>query len=64
MCEFSNVWVFNVWVCVCVGFVMCGDVCLSVCMFEICNVWVCVCVGFLMCGFFNVWVYVCVEMCV
>jgi len=28
-----------VWVCVCVGFVMCG----------FCNVWVCVCVGFVMC---------------
>ena len=32
----------NVWVCVCVGFVMCG----------------CVCVGFVMCGFCNVWVCV------
>jgi len=30
----------NVWVCVCVGFVMCG--CVGVCVF--CNVWVCVCV--------------------
>ena len=40
----------NMWVCVCVGFVMCG------CMY----VWVCVCVGvcmcgcFVMCGFCNV----------
>ena len=41
MCGFCNVWVF-----VCVGFVMCGFVC--VCGF--CNVWVCVCVGFVMCG--------------
>ena len=31
---------FNVWVCVCVGFVMCG----------------CVCVGFVMCGCVYVWV--------
>ena len=46
MCGFSNVWV-----CVCVGFVMCGcvyvlfcDVC--VCMCGFCNVRVCICVGF------------------
>ena len=41
--------VCNVWVCVCVGFVMCvyGGVC---------NVWVCVCVGFVMCGCVYVWV--------
>ena len=38
MCGFCNVWV-----CVCVGFVMCG--CVYVCVF--CNVWVCVCVGVL-----------------
>ena len=31
----------NVWVCVCVGFVLC--VCVCVCGF--CNVWGCVCVG-------------------
>ena len=31
----------NVWVCVCVGFVMCGF---------------CVCVGFVMCGCVYVWV--------
>jgi len=37
--------VCNVWVCVCVGFVMCG-----VCMCRFCNLWVCVCVGFVMCG--------------
>ena len=36
---------------VCVGFVMCG----CVCMCGFCNVWVCVCVGFVMCG--------CVCMC-
>ena len=51
MCGFCNVWV-----CVCVGFVMCGCglfnvwvfVCVCVCGF--CNVWVCVCVGFVLCG--------------
>ena len=42
----------NMWVCVCVGFVMCGCVC--VCGF--CNVWVCVCVGFVKCGCVFVWV--------
>jgi hypothetical protein len=42
MCGFCNVWV-----CVCVGFVMCG----------FCNVWVCVCVGFVMCGLYNMWVF-------
>ena len=42
----------NVWVCVCVGFVMCG----CVCMCGFCNVWVCVCVGFVMCGCVYVWV--------
>ena len=35
----------NVWLCVCVGFVMCG--CVYVCGFRI--VWVFVCVGFVMC---------------
>jgi hypothetical protein len=35
----------NEWVCVCLGFVMCG------CVYVwVCNVWVCVCVGFVMCG--------------
>jgi len=38
MCGFCNVWV-----CVCVGFVMC--VCVLMCRF--CNVWVCVSVGVL-----------------
>jgi len=57
MCGFCNEWV-----CLCVGFVMCGCVyvrvfvCVNVCMFGFCNVWVCVCVGFVMCGC----VYVCV----
>jgi len=41
MCGFCNVWV-----CVCVGFVICVGV--GLCGF--CNVWVCVCVGFVMCG--------------
>ena len=45
MCGFCNVWV-----CVCVGFVMCG----------FCYVWVCVCVGFVMCGGVCVCVCVCV----
>jgi len=58
--------VFNLWVCVCVGFVMCGCVCcvcagLFMCMCGcvyvwVFNVWVCVCVGFVMFGC----VYVCV----
>ena len=43
---------FNVWVCVCVGFVMCG----CVCMCEFCNVGVCVCVRVFMCGCVYVWV--------
>ena len=61
MCGFCNVWV-----CVCVGFVMCGCVCM--CGFY--NVWVCVCVGFIMCGFgctfgfCNVWVCGFVCMCI
>ena len=38
MCGFCNVWV-----CICVGFVMCG------CVYE----WVCVCVVFVMCGCFD-----------
>ena len=46
----------NVWVCVCLGFVMCGCVCVRIC--GICNVWVCVCVGFV------VFVFVCVCVCV
>jgi hypothetical protein len=46
MCGFSNVWL-----CVSVGFVMCG------CVFVwVCNVRVCVCVGFVMCGYVYVWV--------
>ena len=45
MCGFCNVWV-----CVCVGFVM------YVCMYEFCNVWLCVSVGFVMCGCVYVWV--------
>ena len=38
--------------CVCVGFVKCG----IVCMCGFCNVWLCVCVGFVMCVFVYVWV--------
>ena len=48
MCGFCNVWVYgrvcNVWVCVCVGFVICGYVCGGfvmcgcVCMCGVCNV--------------------------
>ena len=61
MCGFCNVWV-----CVCVGLVMCGCVYVWVCMCGFCDVWVCVCVGVCMCGFSDVWVYerVCLCMCV
>jgi len=45
MCGFCNVWL-----CVCVGFLMC------VCICGFCNVWVCVCLGFVMCGSVFVWV--------
>ena len=57
MCGFCNVWV-----CVCVGFVMCWCVYVwvsygvNVYKFGVCNVWVCVCVGFVMCGCGYVWV--------
>ena len=44
MCGFCNVWV-----CVCVGFVMCG--------------WVCVCVGFVMCGWMCVCGFCNVRVC-
>jgi len=47
MCGF-----FNVWMCVCVSFVMCGCV-----YIWVCNVWMCVYVGFLMCGCAYVWVF-------
>ena len=47
MCGFCNVGV-----CVCVGFVMCG----CVCMCGFCNVCVWVCVGVCMCGFVHMWV--------
>jgi hypothetical protein len=38
----------NVWVCLCVGFVMCWRV-----YVWVCNVWVCLCTGFVMCGSFS-----------
>ena len=44
-------WFGNVWMCVCVGFVMC-----DVCMCGFCNEWVFVCVGFVKCGCVYVWV--------
>ena len=47
MCGFCDVWV-----CVCVGFVMCE----CVCMCGFFNVWVCVCVGFVMCECVYMWV--------
>ena len=58
MCLFCNVYVY-----VCVGFVMCGCVylsvlqCVGVCMCGFCNMCVCVCVdvGFEMCGCVYVW---------
>ena len=43
MCGFCHVWV-----CVCVGFVMC--VCVCVCVGFVMCVCVSVCVGFVMCG--------------
>ena len=52
MCGFCNVLVY-----VCVGFVMCGCVCVGFVMCGFCNVWVCVCVGFVMCGCVYVWVF-------
>ena len=46
--------VCNVWVCVCVDFVMCGCVYVGFVMRGC--VCVCVCVGFVMCGCVYVWV--------
>jgi hypothetical protein len=49
----------NVRLCVGMGFVMCGCVCMwifqcaGVCIYEFCNVWVCVYVSFVMCGCFD-----------
>ena len=52
MCVIVCVYGFcNVWVCVCVGFVMCGCVCVGVLV---------VCVGFVMCGCEYFWVLYCV----
>jgi len=64
MYGFCNVWVwcFNVWVCLCMDFILCGCVyvgilqCVVVCIYGFCNVWMCVCVGFVMCGCVYVWV--------
>jgi len=36
----------NVWICVCVGFVMCGYVGFVMCMCGFCNVWMFVCMSF------------------
>jgi len=47
MSGFCNVWMF-----VCMDFVMCG----CVCVYGFCNVWMCVCMGFVMCGCVYVWV--------
>ena len=44
----------NVWVYVCLGFVMFW--CVYVCVF---NVWLFIGMGFLICGFCNPWVCVC-----
>jgi len=41
----------NVWVCICMGFVMRG-----VCMYGFCKVCVCVCMGFVMFGCVCIWV--------
>ena len=51
MCGFCNVWV-----CVGVGFVMCGCVSVDFVMCGFCNVWVCVGVGFVKCGCVYMWV--------
>jgi len=57
-CGYFNLFC-NVWVCVCVGPVMC----VGVCKCGYCNVWVCACVGLVMCGCMcgtcNAWVCVC-----
>ena len=47
---------FIVWLCVCVGFVLCG------CVF--CNFWLCVCVVFVMFEFVFGWFVMCVSLCV
>jgi len=39
VCGCVYLWVFNLWLCVCVGVCICG----------VCNVWVCVYVGVRMC---------------
>ena len=44
------VWVSNVWLCVCVVFVICVFRC------GFCNVWVCVCEEFVICCRVYVWV--------
>ena len=41
-----------VWVCACVGFIMCGCVCM--CGFR--DVWVCICVCFVTCVCVYIWV--------
>jgi len=52
----------NVWLCVCMSYVMCGCVyvcvllCLGVCMYGLCKVLVCVCIYFLMSGCMYEWV--------
>ena len=46
----------NVWLCVCVGFIMTGYVYVWVCVYGFFSVWGCVCMGFVMC--------VCVCVCV
>ena len=45
--------VCNVWVCVCVEFVMCGFVCVCVCVKFVKSG--CVCVCFVICGCVYVW---------
>jgi len=57
MCRFCNVWV-----CLFVGLLMCGCVC--VCVFGFFDVWVFVRVNFVLCEYFNLWVfYVCFVLC-
>ena len=51
MCGCVYVWLCNVWVCVCVGFVMCGCVYVG---FIMCG---CAYVGFVISGCVFVWVF-------
>ena len=57
-CGYCNVcvyvWICNVLLCVCVGFVMCVYVCVGFVMCCCVYVWIFLMCGLCMCGFFNV----------